>query len=94
MKYLCGLKVRCYTDSMIDPNDYLYVFPWSKASDKTCETEWNKSLLNIMPNIWNRQAYMQRFDCETITKKSINMFERMLIAEYIYEVVIETSKIY
>ena len=45
-----------------------------------------------MHNIWNRQAYMQGFDCETINKKSINMFERMLIAEYIYEVVIETSK--
>ena len=77
MKNPCGLKVRRFTDRMIDLNEYLYVFPGAKASDKTCETELNEILLNIMPNIWNRQAYVQGFDCETITKKSINMFERM-----------------
>ena len=77
MKNLCGLKVRQYTDCMIYLNKYLYVFPGEKASDKTCETELDEFLLNIMPNICNRQAYVQGFDCETITKKSINMFERM-----------------
>ena len=77
MKNLCGLKVRRYTDCMIDLNEYLYVFPGAKASDKTCEMELNEILLNIMPNIWNKRAYMQGFDCETITKKPIKMFERM-----------------
>ena len=77
MKNPCGLKLRRYTDRMIDLNKYLYVFPGAKASDKTCEMKLNEILLNIMPNIWNTWAYMQGFDCETITKKSINMFERM-----------------
>ena len=35
---------------------------------------------------------MQGFDCESITfKKSVNMFERMEIAESIYEGVLEIS---
>ena len=54
VKNLCGLKVIRYTDRMIDPNEYLYVFPGAKASDKTCERELNEILLNIMPKIWNR----------------------------------------
>ena len=45
-----------------------------------------------MPNSWYRQAYVQGFDCECITfKKSVNMFERMEIAESIYEGVVEHS---
>ena len=66
MKNPYGLKVIQYTDRMIDIKKYLYVFPWSKASDKTCETELNEILLNIMPNIWNRQAYVQRFDVKPL----------------------------
>ena len=73
----CDLKVRRYTDCMIDLNENLYVFPRAKARDKTCEVELNAISLNITPNIWNRQAYVQGFDCETITKKLINMFERI-----------------
>ena len=35
---------------------------------------------------------MQGFDCEFITlKKAVNMFERMYIAESIYECVVEPS---
>ena len=68
MKNPCGLKVRRCTDFMIYLNEYLSVFPGAKASDKTCETELNEILLNIMPNIWNSQAHVQGFDCETINK--------------------------
>ena len=68
MKNPCGLKVRRCTDCMIDLNKYLSVFPGAKASDKTCETELNEILLNIMPNIWNSQAHVHGFDCETINK--------------------------
>ena len=45
-----------------------------------------------MPNIWSRQAYVQGFYCESITfKKAVNMFERMEIAESIYEGVVKPS---
>ena len=65
---------------MIDLNDYLYVLPGAKASEKICKTELNGIVLNRMPNSWSSQAYVQGFYFETITlKKSVNMFERMEI---------------
>ena len=44
-----------------------------------------------MPNIWSRQVYVQGLDCESITLKYVNMFERMKIAESIYDDVVEPS---
>ena len=41
-----------------------------------------------MPNSWIRQAYVQGFDCETISFKEYVFFERMEIAESIYEGVV------
>ena len=34
---------------------------------------------------------MQGFECETIIKKSVNMFKHMEIAEIIYKIVVEPS---
>ena len=52
----------------------------------------NVIVLNSIPNIWAKQAYVQCFDCESIPfKKTVNMFEQMEIAESIYEGVVETS---
>ena len=43
-----------------------------------------------MPIIWIRQAYVQKFDCETITfQKDVNIPELMEIEEYVYEGVVE-----
>ena len=42
-----------------------------------------------MPNGWSSQAYVQGFDCDYITKKDLNIFERMEVAGSIYEVVEE-----
>ena len=45
-----------------------------------------------MSNMWIKLAYVQGFDCKSITfKKSVNLFERMEIAEYICEGVVEPS---
>ena len=42
-----------------------------------------------MPNSCSKQTYVEGFDCEYITfKKSVNMFERMEITEYIYKDVV------
>ena len=54
-----GFKVRYYTDCIIELNNSLSVFPGEKASGKNCETEFNEILLNIIPNISIRQAYVQ-----------------------------------
>ena len=77
---------------MINLNEYLAEFPGSKASDKIGDTELNETLLNVMPNVCNKQAYVQGFDCETFPfEKADNMFERMQISENIYEAVLEPS---
>ena len=45
-----------------------------------------------MHNSWSRQAYVKGFDSESTTfNKSVNMFERMEIAESIYEGVVKPS---
>ena len=56
----------------------------STPTQKFGMTELNEILLNSMPNSWSKQAYVQGFDWKYITsKKSVNLFERMEIAEYI-----------
>ena len=58
-------------------------------ADKIGVTELNEIILNSMPNSRSKQAYVQGFDCESISlKKSVNMFERMKILESIYEGVV------
>ena len=49
-KKLRGLKVRRYTNRMINFKKYLSVFPGAKESGNVCETGLNDILLNIMPN--------------------------------------------
>ena len=56
--------------------------------------ELNEILLNIIPNSWSKNAYVQVFDCNYITfKTAFNMFERMDISESIYECLVEPSYI-
>ena len=83
------LKVRRYAARLIYINDYLAAFPGAKESEKIGETDLNEILLNSMPNIWIRQAYVQGFDFESINLKYVNMFEHIEISEYIYEGVVE-----
>ena len=54
------------------------MFSGEKTSGFFCEMELNEILLNIMPNNWIKQAYVQGFYCESITFKSdVKIFERM-----------------
>ena len=64
-------KVRYYVTHLIDLNEYLDSFPVAKLTDKIGMTDLNEILLNSMPNSWSKQAYVQIFDCEYITLKSL-----------------------
>ena len=87
-----ALTVRRYTARLIDLNEYLASFPGATLKDKMDVTKLNYILLNSMPNIWSRQAYVQGFDCEYITfKKAVNMFDNMEISYSICEGVVEHS---
>ena len=86
MRNPCGLKVKRYMDGLIDLNEYLDLLPGEIMSSKIEVIELNEILINGMRNIWIKQAYLQGFDCKYINfNKSVNMFERMKILEYIYE---------
>ena len=84
-----SLKVRSYAARLIDLNEYLASFPGENLSDKIGVTELNEILLSSISNIWYKQAYVQGFDCGSISyKKVLNMVERMEISESIYEAVL------
>ena len=92
MKKTHNLTVRRCVARLIDINEYLASFPGVTLTDKIGVTELNRILLNSIPNIWSRHTYVQGFYCESITFKiAVNMFERMEIAESIYEGVLEPS---
>ena len=69
------LTVRPYRGRLIDLHEYLASVLGETLTDKIGLTDLNEILLKSMPNSWSKQAYLQGFDCETITfKKSVNMF--------------------
>ena len=61
-------------------------------NDKIGVTELKQILINSMPNIYSKHAYIKDFDCESITfNKAVKMFERMETSESIYEGLVEPS---
>ena len=61
------LRVRRYTDCLIELNEYLELLPGEKTIWKIGTADLNDIVLNSMPSSWSNQAYMQGFDCEYIT---------------------------
>ena len=66
IKKTCSLKLRRYADCLIDLNEYLASFPGATLSDKNDVTELNDIILNRIPKIWFKQAYVQGFYCGSI----------------------------
>ena len=69
MRKMRGLKVRRYAARLIDLNEYLYLLPGAQLTESISVREINGILLNSMPNIWSKQAYVHGFDCKYITFK-------------------------
>ena len=67
MKNPRSLKARRYAAHLIGLNDYLASFPVATMDDKMSVTDLNENLLNSMINSWLKKAYVQGFDCETIS---------------------------
>ena len=83
------ITVRCYAARLIDLNEYLTSFMGENFNGNIGVTELREILPNSMPNSWYIQAYVQGFDCESITLKNVNIFDRMEIAKYTYESVVK-----
>ena len=67
MKKTRSLTVRRHAARLIDLNEYLVSFPGVNLTNNIDVTELNEIILNIMPNRWSKQAYVQGFGCEYIT---------------------------
>ena len=92
MKKMCILIVRRYAVHLIDLNEYLASFKGMNLTGKMGVTKLNETPLKSIPNTCYKHAYVQGFDCESIDlKKAVNMFERMEMAESIFEGVVEPS---
>ena len=84
-----SIKVRCYAAHLIDLNEYFDSFPGATLYDKINVTELSGIILNIMPNSWSKQDYVQGFPWEYFSfNKAVNVFENMETAESIYEGVV------
>ena len=66
-----GFKIRRYAACLVDLNEYLAVFPGVTITENVCVTELDKNLLTSIPNSCSNQAYVQGFDCEYISFKSV-----------------------
>ena len=67
MKKIFSLTVRHYAACLINLNEYLVSFLGATLTDKINITESNEILLNRMPKICHKHAYIQVFDCESNT---------------------------
>ena len=61
------LKLKRYTDCIIDLNEYLAAFPGTKTVENIGETYLNKILLKSISNGRSKNAHEHIFDFETIT---------------------------
>ena len=75
-----------------DCNEYLASFLGATLTDEIGVIELNAIPFNSTPTRFSKQAHVKRFDCDSITLKiSVNMFQRMDIAESIYKCLVEPS---
>ena len=92
MKNQRRLKVRKNAARLIYLNEYLASFPGATMYYNMGVTELNEILLKSMSKSCSKQAYIQGFDCETISfKKDVNIFEHMEITESICEGMVTPS---
>ena len=68
----------------------IWVFPWSKASNKIGDTELDENISHSTTDGWIRLEYVQGFYFEVVTfKQSIKMFEKIEIADNIFEGILD-----
>ena len=80
------IPFKRFAARLTEPNSYLPLFPGYSASKKMPPEELNQILLHAVPNGWEKQAYVKGLDFKMKRyKATCKLFERMEIAEKIYE---------
>ena len=60
------IKVIRYAYCMNELNEYSYAFLGLKVSDNIGEMVLNEIILNRMPNVRTKRAYVQVVDCKSV----------------------------
>ena len=80
------LTFKRFNAQLTKLNNYPPLFHGSSAYEKMDPRELNDTLLHAVPNGWTKQAYLQGWEFEGKSyKDTCNFFERMEIAEQVYE---------
>ena len=80
------IPFKRFVAQLIELNIYLPLFPGSRSAKKIPPEDLNKILLHAVPKGWAKQAYLQGLDFEMKRYKAMyEIFERMEVAEIIYE---------
>ena len=91
MRNRCKLKVRLYTDSLIDINENLAAFPGKNSSNNLGDKNGAKYFWTV----WKMDGVSKRmcrvFIVNILLKKTVNIYERMEMSETVYEGVVEPS---
>ena len=56
------LNIQNYAEWLYNMKKRLSLLPGGEKSKKTGKDEINNTILNIPPNIWDKQAYLQGFN--------------------------------
>ena len=83
------LKLRQYAVHMIDLNSYVDEISGSKASEKMVRWNGMKFCLTVSQINVSGKRMFRGFILNLLIKKSVYMFKRIYILEYIYEGVVE-----
>ena len=80
------LQFKIFAAWLKELNNYLPLLPGSSASKKLDPKELNEILLQAVPKSWAKNVYIQGWDFGgRFYKETCKMFERMEIAEAVYE---------
>ena len=88
MSILCGLKVRHYANRLIDPNEYLDLFPGSKLTEIIGMTELNSFFLIACPIFGG-----SRFLCRDMSE-SLLLSKSLLICLNAWRLMFVFTKVY
>ena len=80
------IPFRRFAARLRELNNYLPLFPIYSSAKKMLPEYLNKIILHAVPNVWEKQAYLQGWEFETKSyKDTYELFEIMEVTEKIYK---------
>ena len=82
----CNMILNNSIARITEINNFLNLFPGLDITKKVTPEELNEILLHVVPNVWDKQDYLQGWDFWMKTfRETCAMFKRMEISEQVYK---------